>query len=166
MDHKKALDKWQRAKDEAKELRARADKLKQTADAIELLFEELNELMPEEPMAADEPSPTSAILEAAEMILASHGKPRLTGLLLIDLEGMGLVVGGGNPSSNLSAKLSQDRERFKNHGRGMGWGLVEWEGSQNEPGDTNDLDVLEELDDLSKSEPTERPQFPDDDSPF
>ena len=138
MDRKRALDTWQRAKDEAEELRARADELDETASRIDHLFGRLFELMPEDAVPATEASSTNEILDGAEMILMERKRPMLTGAILAALENIGVVVGGVSPSSNLSAKLSQDKERFQNHGRGSGWGLLNWGEQEVESGESSD----------------------------
>lgn len=56
--------------------------------------------------------------------LLVHGLPMTTQEILSELDGMGIVVGGDEPSkriTNLSSSLSRDA-RFKNT-RGQGWSL-------------------------------------------
>ena len=159
MDRKRALDTWQRAKDEAEELRARADELDETASRIDHLFGRLFELMPDDALPTTEAgsaSSTNEILDGAEMILMDRKRPMLTGAILAALEDIGVVVGGVSPSSNLSAKLSQDKGRFQNHGRGIGWGLLDWGEPEDEP---------EESDKATESSPGADPQI-DEDIPF
>ena len=122
MDQRRVLDMWQRAKDEADELEMRAHELKETVNKIEALFIRLAELMPDD--STVETSPTSVILDGVETILKANGQTMTTGDILSSLSERGITVGGGNPSSNLSAKLSKDGERFRSYGRGRGWGLV------------------------------------------
>jgi hypothetical protein len=65
-------------------------------------------------------------------IALRNGEPKTARQLVQELAAMGIVIGGQEPASNLSAILSQQREKFRNV-RGEGYYLV---GSQKtEPAD-------------------------------
>ena len=70
------------------------------------------------------PSPTNDILDAAEFALIGQDNPMSSGEIYEQLTADGIRIGGSNPVSNLAAKLSQAKERFRSHGRGKGWSLA------------------------------------------
>jgi hypothetical protein len=70
----------------------------------------------------DEPIKVRAI-RGVERALR-NGQPKTARQLVQELAAMGVVIGGQEPSSNLSAILSQQREKFRNE-RGQGYFLVE-----------------------------------------
>ena len=68
-------------------------------------------------------SSTREILKGTEEILREEGGPMLSGEILRRLNDRGIHVGGRNPSTNLSSKISQARDRFISNGRRKGWRL-------------------------------------------
>ena len=68
-------------------------------------------------------SSTRKILDGAEEILRVEGGPMFSGEILKKLIERGIHVGGQNPSTNLSSKLSQSKHRFVSNGRRKGWSL-------------------------------------------
>ena len=64
------------------------------------------------------------ILDGAEEILREEGRIMYSREILERLEERSIHVGGKNPASNLSSKISQNSNgRFISHGRGKGWSL-------------------------------------------
>jgi hypothetical protein len=63
------------------------------------------------------------IIEAADMVL-SDGRRRLSRELLPELTKLGVIVGGKDPSGNLAAYLSREKERFHTDQKRGGWTLT------------------------------------------
>ena len=85
------------------------------------------------PTEKPSPSPLPDILDGAEKVLRrAGGGPMFSREIWKKLEEAGVHVSGNDPASNLSAKLSQAKDRFVSQGRGKGWCLPSTDGSEKE----------------------------------
>ena len=124
MDLKEIAKKIEQREREIADLRNRLGAIRKAEKELQEAFVEYDALHGARPLREQKvASPTQAILDQAYAELSTaekHEVPMLSGAILLRLEESGIVVGGQNPSANLSAKLGRD-ERFQSHGRGKGW---------------------------------------------
>ncbi len=69
-------------------------------------------------------SPTELIIEHARKVIRDHGAPMPFGKLYDAIVKCGFVIGGNDPRCNLSAKLSNAKDRIYN-AKPYGWWLPE-----------------------------------------
>ena len=87
-----------------------------------------------DPTEKPSPSSLSDILDGAEKVLReAGGGPMFSREIWKRLEESGVHVSGKDPASNLSAKLSQEKDRFVSQGRGKGWCLPSTENPEKKP---------------------------------
>ena len=122
MEFKERVRQLQRVAAEKERLKRRIEQLELLETQIQSVMANFEEVL----MFAETPEPSSTrmILDEAAKVLLDQTAPMLSGTLFERLGQKGIVVGGSNPASNLSAKLSNARDRFQSHGRGKGWSLT------------------------------------------
>ena len=158
MDYEKLIEQVERGRIEKERLMERIAQLERVEERLQEVAVEYELLLSGdfgEDDQTPEPSPTGVILDAAARVLTGQAEPVLAGEILARLESAGVRVGGVNPSSNLSAKLSNAKDRFQSHGRGKGWTLL-----------PDSRDEFENLDQTEPEQRTVRGPYDDDDIRF
>ena len=127
MDLKELSKKLEQREREIADLRSRLGAIRKAEKELQEAFVEYDALHDARSLRDQTTtSPTKTILDQAYAVLrsaGSHELPMLSGAILSRLEESGIVVGGQNPSANLSAKLGRD-PRVQSHGRGKGWSVA------------------------------------------
>ena len=135
MDWKLLGEQFERGQKEAAALRNRLANLEEAERHLREAFRIYGRSLDSGIATAEEEekggSPTKEIIAQTKEILEQNQrnegwKPMKSGQILKELVARGMHVGGGQPSSNLSAMLSRTARRdgsVISHGRGKGWSI-------------------------------------------